>query len=167
MGRKKVCQCFSCGTKLYTEDAIEERLDDEHSIYFCNSHCRNVTSDEEILKEKVYSLFKTIINTKTLNKTVKGYLRNRMDDEYKDKNEILYLILKEKKEKIINTISNKNFENGVVRAKYILKCVEQDVFKEYKRRQKEIENNNKEYEQLLPTKTSIIRKIRDISQWIN
>ena len=45
-------------------------------------------SDEEILKEKIYSLYQSIIGTKTLNKTVKGYIRNRLDNEYKDKKEI-------------------------------------------------------------------------------
>ena len=163
MGRKKVCQCFSCKTKLYIEDAIEERLDDEYSIYFCNSSCKNATSEEELLKEKIYLLYQSIIGTKTLNKTVKGFLRNRLDDEYKDKKNILFSILSEKKEKISRIIAEKTFSNGVARAKYVLKCVENDVLNQYKQQQI---TKNSDVEEIIPAQTSIIRKIRDISRWL-
>lgn len=164
MGRKKVCQCFSCKTKLYIEDAIEERLDNEHSVYFCNSHCKNATSEEELLKEKIYLLYQSIIGTKTLNKTVKGFLRNRLDDEYKDKKNILFSILNEKKEKISRIIAEKTFSNGIARAKYILKCVESDVNKEFERQQNQNKEMIKEIEFNFLNKRKKI-KIRDISNW--
>ena len=75
---KKKAECYSCGKKGYQENYIEEKLDDEgHSIYFCSECCREVTSEETILNEKIYLLFKKILGVKTLNKSVKGYIRNR------------------------------------------------------------------------------------------
>ena len=161
---KKKAECYCCGKKGYQENYIEEQLDDEgHSIYFCCEHCRSVTSDEEILKEKIYSLYQSIIGTKTLNKTVKGYIRNRLDNEYKDKKEILYRLMKERKDKISEIIIDKNFPNGIVRAKFILKCIEKDVFAEHRRQQK---YNDIKAEEIIPSRTTIIRKIRDISKWL-
>lgn len=166
MARKKSCECYSCHKKLYQEDAIEERLgDDGHSIWFCCEHCKNVTSEEEILKEKIYALFQSIIGTKTLNKTIKGYLRNRLDDEYKDKKNILFSVLSEKREKISRIIAEKTFPNGVIRIKYILKCVESDVNKEFERQQKQNKEMIKEIEfNFLKTGRKI--KIRNISSWL-
>ena len=51
---KKKAECYSCGKKGYQENYIEERLDEEHSIYFCSECCREVTSEETILNEKIY-----------------------------------------------------------------------------------------------------------------
>lgn len=164
MARKKSCECYSCHKKLYQENAIEERLDDEHSIYFCSEHCKNATSEEELLKEKIYLLYQSIIGTKTLNKTVKGFLRNRLDDEYKDKKNILFSILSEKKEKISRIIAEKTFSNGIARAKYILKCVESDVNKEFERQQNQNKEMIKEIEFNFLNKRKKI-KIRDISNW--
>ena len=161
---KKKATCYSCGKKGYQEDFIKEEIDEEHSIYFCNSHCKNATSDEELIKEKIYLLYQSIIGTKTLNKTVKGFLRNRLDDEYKDKKNILFSILSEKKEKISRIIAEKTFSNGIARAKYILKCVESDVNKEFERQQNKNKEMIKEIEFNFLNKRKKI-KIRDISSW--
>lgn len=166
MARKKSCECYSCHKKLYQENAIEEKLDDEgHSIWFCCSDCKSATSDEQILKEKIYSLYQSIIGVKKLNTNVKGYLRNRLDDEYKDKKNILFSILSEKKEKISRIIEEKTFSNGVARAKYVLKCVESDVNKEFERQQKQDKEMIKEVEfNFLNNRKKI--KIRNISSWL-
>ena len=162
---KKKAECYSCGKKGYQENFIKEEIDEEHSIYFCSESCKNATSDEELLKEKIYLLYQSIIGTKTLNKTVKGFLRNRLDDEYKDKKNILFSILSEKKEKISRIIAEKTFSNGVARAKYILKCVENDVNKEFERQQKQDKEMIKEIEFNFLNKRKKI-KIRDISSWL-
>ena len=166
MGRKKVCQCFSCGTKLYTEDAIEEKLDDdEHSIYFCNSHCRDVTSEETILNEKIYLLFKKILGVKTLNKSVKGYIRNRLSEDYDDKTTFLFSVLKEKSDKLKQVISEKSFPNSTIKCKYIFASVEDEVEKEYKRQQ-EVENYQTDFDVPIPLVKSVIKRVRDISRYL-
>lgn len=161
---KRKATCYSCGKKGYQEDFIKEEIDEEHSIYFCSEHCKNATSEEELIKEKIYLLYQSIIGTKTLNKTVKGFLRNRLDDEYKDKKNILFSILSEKKEKISRIIAEKTFSNGIARAKYILKCVESDVNKEFERQQNKNKEMIKEIEFNFLNKRKKI-KIRDISSW--
>ena len=65
---KKKAECYSCGKKGYQENYIEEQLDEEHSIYFCSECCREDTSEETILNEKIYLLFKKILGVKKLNK---------------------------------------------------------------------------------------------------
>lgn len=162
---KKKAECYSCGKKGYQENFIKEEIDESHSIYFCSEHCKIATSDEELLKEKIYLLYQSIIGTKTLNKTVKGFLRNRLDDEYKDKKNILFSILSEKKEKISRIIAEKTFSNGVARAKYVLKCVENDVNKEFERQQKQDKEMLKEVEFNFLNKRKKI-KIRNISSWL-
>ena len=166
MGRKKVCQCFSCGTKLYTEDAIEEKLDDdEHSIYFCNSHCREVTSEETILNEKIYLLFKKILGVKTLNKSVKGYIRNRLSEDFENKTTFLFSVLKDKSDKLKQIISEKSFPNSTIKCKYIFASVENDVEKEYKRRQ-EVEKAQTNFDVPIPLVKSVIKRVRDISKYL-
>ena len=163
---KKKAECYSCGKKGYQENYIEEQLDDEgHSIYFCSECCKDVTSEETILNEKIYLLFKKILGVKTLNKTVKGYIRNRLSEDFENKKNILYSILSEKKEKISRIIAEKTFSNGVARAKYVLKCVENDVNKEFERQQKQDKEMVKEIEfNFLNNRKKI--KIRNISSWL-
>lgn len=165
MGRKKVCQCFSCGMKLYIEDAIEEKIDDDNSIYFCNSHCRDVTSEETILNEKIYLLFKKILGVKTLNKSVKGYIRNRLSEDYDNKTTFLFSVLKDKSDKLRQIISEKSFPNSTIKCKYIFASVENDVEKEYKRHQ-EVENAQTDFDIPIPLVKSVIKRVRDISKYL-
>lgn len=165
MGRKKVCQCFSCGMKLYIEDAIEEKIDDDHSIYFCNSHCKEVTSDETILNEKIYLLFKKILGVKTLNKSVKGYIRNRLSEDYENKTTFLFSVLKEKNDKLKQVISEKSFPNSTIKCKYIFASVEDEVEKEYKRQQ-EVEKVQTDFDIPIPLVKSVIKRVRDISKYL-
>ena len=167
MGRKKVCQCFSCGMKLYIEDAIEEKIDDDHSIYFCNSHCREVTSEETILNEKIYLLFKKILGVKTLNKSVKGYIRNRLSEDFENKSTILFSTLCKKREQIVSNLCkpSHNFPNNTIKCKYIFACVEKDIEKEFKRQQ-EIEKTQTDFDVPIPLVKSVIKKVRNISKYL-
>ena len=162
---KKKAECYSCGKKGYQENYIEEQLDDEHSIYFCNSHCREVTSNETILNEKIYLLFKKILGVKTLNKSVKGYIRNRLSEDYENKTTFLFSVLKDKSDKLKQIISEKSFPNLTIKCKYIFASVEDEVEKEYKRQQ-EVEKSQIDFDIPIPLVKSVIKRVRDISKYL-
>lgn len=165
MGRKKTCDCYSCGKKGYVDDFIKEDLDDDHQIYFCSTCCREVTSDEVILNEKIYLLFKKILGVKTLNKSIKGYIRNRLSEDFENKRTILFNILKEKSDKLKQIISEKSFPNMTIKCKYIFASVENDIKKEYQR-QHEVEKIQTDFDVPIPLMKSVIKKVRDISKYL-
>ena len=162
---KKKAECYSCGKKGYQENYIEEQLDEEHSIYFCSECCREVTSEETILNEKIYLLFKKILGVKTLNKSVKGYIRNRLSEDFDNKRILLFSVLKEKNDKLKQIISEKSFPNSTIKCKYIFASVENDVEKEYKR-QKEVEKAQTDFDIPIPLVKSVIKRVRDISKYL-
>ena len=162
---KKKAECYCCGKKGYQENYIEEQLDEEHSIYFCSECCREVTSEETILNEKIYLLFKKILGLKTLNKSVKGYIRNRLNKDYNDKTTFLFSVLKEKNDKLKQVISEKSFPNSTIKCKYIFASVENDVEKEYKRQQ-EVEKAQTDFDIPIPLVKSVIKHVRDISKYL-
>ena len=164
MARKKSCECHNCKKKIYVENAV--KLDDEeYPIYWCCDECRKITTDEEIITEKIYHVFKDILGVKALNKTVKGYIRNRLAEEYDDKREVLLIVLKARGEKITKTIAEKTFPNTTVKAKYVFACIKKDVEDTFKQNQKQYRKDDIEIPVSL-TKT-IIRKFKDISSWLN
>ena len=163
---KKKAECYSCGKKGYQENYIEEKLDDEgHSIYFCSECCRDVTSDETILNEKIYLLFKKILGVKTLNKSVKGYIRNRLSEDYDDKTTFLFSVISLKSGKLRENMEKKSFPNTTIKAKYIFASVENDVEKEYKRQQ-EVEKTQTDFDIPIPLVKSVIKRVRDISRYL-
>ena len=162
---KKKAECYSCGKKGYRENYIEEQLDEEHSIYFCSECCREVTSEETILNEKIYLLLKKILGVKTLNKSVKGYIRNRLNEDYDDKRQVLFSVLKDKSDKLKQIISEKSFPNSTIKCKYIFASVEDEVEKEYKR-QKEVEKAQTDFDIPIPLVKSVIKRVRDISKYL-
>ena len=162
---KKKAECYCCGKKGYQENYIEEQLDEEHSIYFCSECCRDVTSEETILNEKIYLLFKKILGVKTLNKSVKGYIRNRLNEDFENKRIFLFSVLKEKNDKLKQIISGKSFPNSTIKCKYIFASVKDDVEKEYKRQQ-EIEKVQTEFDIPIPLVKSVIKRVRDISRYL-
>ena len=163
---KKKAECYSCGKKGYQENYIEEQLDDEgHSIYFCSECCREVTSEETILNEKIYLLFKKILGVKTLNKSVKGYIRNRLSEDYDDKTTFLFSVISLKYGKLKENMEKKSFPNTTIKAKYIFACVENDVDKEYKRQQ-EVEKAQTDFDIPIPLVKSVIKRVRDISKYL-
>ena len=163
---KKKAECYCCGKKGYQENYIEEKLDDEeHSIYFCSECCREVTSEETILNEKIYLLFNKILGVKTLNKSVKGYIRNRLSEDYENKTTFLFSVLKDKSDKLKQTISEKSFPNSIIKCKYIFASVENEVEKEYKRQQ-EVEKAQTDFDIPIPLVKSVIKRVRDISKYL-
>ena len=162
---KKKAECYCCGKKGYQENYIEEQLDEEHSIYFCSECCREITSDETILNEKIYLLFKKILGVRTLNKSVKGYIRNRLNEDYDDKRILLFSVLKEKSDKLKQIISEKSFPNSTIKCKYIFASVEDEVEKEYKRQQ-EVEKAHTDFDIPIPLVKSVIKRVRDISKYL-
>ena len=162
---KKKAECYCCGRKGYQENYIEEQLDEEHSIYFCSECCREVTSEEAILNEKIYLLFKKILGVKTLNKSVKGYIRNRLSEDYDDKTTFLFSVLKDKSDKLKQIISEKSFPNSTIKCKYIFASVEDEVDKEYKRQQ-EVEKAQTDFDIPIPLVKSVIKRVRNISKYL-
>ena len=162
---KKKAECYCCGKKGYQENYIEEQLDEEHSIYFCSECCRDVTSEETILNEKIYLLFKKILGVKTLNKSVKGYIRNRLSEDYDDKRQVLFSIISIKSGKLRENMEKKSFPNTTIKAKYIFASVEDDVEKEYKRQQ-EVKNAQTDFDIPIPLVKSVIKRVRDISKYL-
>ena len=163
---KKKAECYSCGKKGYQENYIEEQLDDEgHSIYFCSECCREVTSEETILNEKIYLLFKKILGVKTLNKSVKGYIRNRLSEDYDDKTTFLFSVISLKSGKLRENMEKKSFPNTTIKAKYIFASVENEVEKEYKRQQ-EVEKAQTDFDVPIPLVKSVIKRVRDISKYL-
>ena len=162
---KKKAECYSCGKKGYQENYIEEQLDDEHSIYFCSECCREVTSEEAILNEKIYLLFKKILGVKTLNKSVKGYIRNRLSEDYDDKTTFLFSVISLKSGKLRENMEKKSFPNTTIKAKYIFASVENEVEKEYKRQQ-EAEKAQADFDIPIPLVKSVIKRVRDISKYL-
>ena len=163
---KKKAECYCCGKKGYQENYIEEQLDDEgHSIYFCSECCRDVTSEETILNEKIYLLFKKILGVKTLNKSVKGYIRNRLSEDYDDKRQVLFSIISLKSGKLMENMEKKSFPNTTIKAKYIFASVEDEVEKEYKRQQ-EVEKAQADFDVPIPLVKSVIKRVRDISRYL-
>lgn len=163
MARKKLCECHSCGKKIYLENAI--KLDDEeYPIYWCCEECKIATSETEIINEKINILFREVLGVKTLNKTVKGYIRNRLNDDFDDKREILFTVLRTKKEKIMKTMSEKTFSNTIVKTKYAFACVKKDVDSIFNAKKEQIKLE--EVEIPLPLIKRTIRKVRDISKWL-
>lgn len=165
MGRKKTCDCYSCGKKGYVDDFIKEDLDDDHQIYFCSQCCREVTSDEVILNEKIYLLFKKILGVRTLNKSVKGYIRNRLSEDFENKSTILLSILSLKYGKLSEIMEEKSFPNNTVKAKYVFASIEKDVEKEYQRQQK-VEKVQTDFDIPIPLMKSVIKKVRNISKYL-
>ena len=163
---KKKAECYCCGKKGYQENYIEEQLDDEgHSIYFCSECCREVTSEETILNEKIYLLFKKILGVKTLNKSVKGYIRNRLSEDFDDKRQVLFSIISLKSGKLMENMEKKSFPNTTIKAKYIFASVEDEVDKEYKRQQ-EVEKAQTDFDIPVPLVKSVIKRVRDISRYL-
>ena len=162
---KKKAECYSCGKKGYQENYIEEQLDDEHSIYFCSECCRDVTSEETILNEKIYLLFKKILGVKTLNKSVKGYIRNRLSEDFDNKRQVLFSIISLKSGKLMENMEKKSFPNTTIKAKYIFASVEDEVEKEYKRQQ-EVEKIQTDFDIPIPLVKSVIKRVRDISRYL-
>ena len=162
---KKKAECYCCGRKGYQENYIEEQLDEEHSIYFCSECCREVTSEETILNEKIYLLFKKILGVKTLNKSVKGYIRNRLSEDYDDKTTFLFSVISLKSGKLRENMEKKSFPNTTIKAKYIFASVENEVEKEYKRQQ-EVEKAQTDFDIPIPLVKSVIKRVRDISRYL-
>ena len=162
---KKKAECYSCGKKGYKENYIEEKLDEEHSIYFCSECCREVTSEKTILNEKIYLLFKKILGVKTLNKSVKGYIRNRLSEDYDDKTTFLFSVISLKSGKLRENMEKKSFPNTTIKAKYIFASVENEVEKEYKRQQ-EVEKVQTDFDIPIPLVKSVIKRVRDISRYL-
>ena len=163
---KKKAECYSCGKKGYQENYIEEKLDDEgHSIYFCSECCKEVTSEETILNEKIYLLFKKILGVKTLNKSVKGYIRNRLSEDYDDKTTFLFSVISLKSGKLRENMEKKSFPNTTIKAKYIFASVENDVETESKRHQ-EVEKAQTDFDIPIPLVKSVIKRVRDISRYL-
>ena len=164
MARKKSCECHSCGKKIYVDDAV--KLDDEeYPIYWCCEECKSATSETEIVNEKINILFKEVLGVKALNKTVKGYIRNRLNDDFDDKRETLFTVLKARKEKITKTVSEKTFPNTTVKAKYVFACVKKDVDDIYKTN-KEVEQKIDNFEVPFSLNKTVIRKIKDVTKWL-
>ena len=164
MARKKLCDCHSCGKKIYVEDAI--KLDDEeYPIYWCCEECKNATSETEIINEKINIKFKETLGVKTLNKAVKGYIRNRLNDDFDDKREILLNVLCKKREKIVEVMSKKTFSNTTIKAKYVFACVKKDVDDIY-RAKNEAEQKIDNFEVPFSLNKTVIRKIKDITNWL-
>lgn len=164
MARKKLCECHSCGKKIYVENAV--KLDDEeYPIYWCCEECKNTTSETEIVNEKINILFREVLGVKTLNKTVKGYIRNRLNDDFDDKREILFSVLCKKREKIVEIMCKKTFSNTTVKAKYVFACVQKDVDDIYKAN-KEAEQKIDNFEVPFSLNKTVIRKIKDITNWL-
>ena len=163
---KKKAECYCCSKKGYQENYIEYQLDDEgHSIYFCSECCKEVTSEETILNEKIYLLFKKILGVKTLNKSVKGYIRNRLSEDYDDKRQVLFSIIYLKSGKLRENMEKKSFPNTTIKAKYIFASVEDEVEKEYKRQQ-EIEKAQTDFDIPVPLVKSVIKRVRNISKYL-
>ena len=163
---KKKAECYCCGKKGYQENYIEEQLDDDgHSIYFCSECCREITSDETILNEKIYLLFKKILGVKTLNKSVKGYIRNRLSEDFENKRQVLFSIISLKSGKLMENMEKKSFPNTTIKAKYIFSSVEDEVEKEYKRQQ-EVEKVQTDFDIPIPLVKSVIKRVRDISKYL-
>lgn len=164
MARKKSCCCHSCGKKIYVEDAL--KLDDEeYPIYWCCEECKNATSETEIVNEKINILFKEVLGVKALNKTVKGYIRNRLNDDFDDKREILFSVLCKKREKIVEIMCKKTFSNVTIKAKYVFACVKKDVDDIYKAN-KETEQKIDNFEIPFSLNKTVVRKIKDITSWL-
>ena len=163
MARKKSCECHNCKKKIYVENAV--KLDDEeYPMQWCCDECRKITTDEEIVTEKIYHVFKDVLGVKALNKTVKGYIRNRLAEEYDDKREVLLIVLKARGEKITKTIAEKTFPNTTVKAKYVFACIKKDVETLFERKKEEI--HFEEVEIPVPLIKKAMRKVRDISKWL-
>lgn len=164
MARKKSCECHSCGKKIYVENAV--KLDDEeYPIYWCCEECKSATSETEIVNEKINILFKEILDVRVLNKTVKGYIRNRLNDDFDDKREILFSVLCKKREKIVEIMCKKTFSNTTIKAKYVFACVKKDVDDIYKAN-KEAEQKIDNFEVPFSLNKTVIRKIKDITNWL-
>lgn len=164
MARKKSCECHSCGKKIYVDDAL--KLDDEeYPIYWCCEECKIATSETEIINEKINILFREVLGVKTLNKTVKGYIRNRLNDDFDDKREILFSVLCKKREKIVEIMCKKTFSNTTIKAKYVFACVKKDVDDIYKAN-KEAEQKIDNFEVPFSLNKTVIRKIKDITNWL-
>ena len=129
-----------------------------------SEECKNATTQEEIVNEKINILMKEILGVKALNKTVKGYIRNRLNEDFDDKRETLFTVLKAKKEKITKMVSEKTFPNTTVKAKYVFACVKKDVDMIFNTKKEQIKLE--EVEIPLPLIKRTIRKVRDISKWL-
>ena len=163
MARKKSCECHSCGKKIYVENAV--KLDDEeYPIYWCCEECKNATSEIEIVNEKINILFKEILEVRVLNKTVKGYIRNRLNDDFDDKREILFSVLCKKREKIVEIMCKKTFSNTTIKAKYVFACVKKDVDDIYRAKNEEIKLETVEIP--IPVVEKVFKKVRNISKWL-
>lgn len=165
MGRKKIVECESCGTKHYLENSVEIELKSGEKIYFCSSDCYNAMSDDELIEKEIYSLFKSILSVRSLNKTVKGYIRNRLNDDFDDKREILFSVLCKKREKIVEIMCKKTFSSTTIKAKYVFACVKKDVDDIYKAN-KEAEQKIDNFEVPFSLNKTVIRKIKDITNWL-
>ena len=85
-------------------------------------------------------MIKSIIGVKTMGKTVNGYIRNRLKDDFdENKRQILFTILSEKRYKLTEIISKKTFPNSTIKAKYVFASVEKDVEQELQRKTKQEE----------------------------
>ena len=163
MARKKSCCCHSCGKKIYIDDAL--KLDDEeYPIYWCCEECKIATSETEIVNEKINIEFKKTLGVKVLNKTLKGYIRNRLNDDFDDKREILLDVLCKKREKIIEIMSKKTFNNTVAMAKYTFACLKKDVDDIYRAKNEEIKLETVEIP--IPVVERVFKKVRNISKWL-
>ena len=163
MARKKSCECHSCGRKIYVENAV--KLDDEeYPIYWCSEECKNATTQEEIVNEKVNILMKEILGVKVLNKTVKGYIRNRLNEDFDNKREILFSVLCKKREKIVEIMCKKTFSNTTIKAKYVFACVKKDVDDIYRAKNEEIRLETVEIP--IPVVERVFKKVRNISKWL-
>ena len=102
---------------------------------------------------------------KTLNKSVKGYIRNRLSEDYDDKTTFLFSVISLKYGKLRENMEKKSFPNTTIKAKYIFASVENDVEKEYKRQQ-EVEKAQTDFDIPIPLVKSVIKRVRDISKYL-
>ena len=106
-----------------------------------------------------------MLGVKTLTKSLKGYIRNRLSEDFDDKRIFLFSVLKEKSDKLKQIISEKSFPNSTIKCKYVFASVEDDVDKEYKRQQ-EVEKAHKDFDIPIPLVKSVIKRVRDISKYL-
>ena len=157
---RKTTNCYSCNSK--SENLIKYSIDNEKDYWFCEECYYLMTDDDfNILNIKYYIL--KIMNMTRVGKTIDERINNFIKNM--DKTCLLFS-LKSRQEEMKRYLASKTFKNNYAKWGYLQKMIETLYEKEYKRQQ-EVEKAQTDFDIPIPLVKSVIKRVRDISKYLN
>lgn len=164
--RRSKVKCKKCNTEGYNSDFYQVVTSNNKNTYYCDKHCYESMSDVELLKIEIrYFLIDILGNG---NKSLKTYT-DKYISEYESKNMLdsLRIVLSDRCDLLSRYLTNKEFPNNIIKAKYLFKMIEQSVIDEHETRTVKAKQQELmvvyEVDEMVK---STVKKRCDLSSWL-